>query len=257
MVRLKQITGLIEKFAPLSLQGSYDNCGLKVGDPEQEISGVLVTLDTNEAVVNEALQNGCNLIVEHHPSIFGTINRFDYNLPLTKAMTLAIKTDTAVYSSHTNIDFCDGGLNDRVAKIMGLKNVFYLEVPSDPRIGELEKETTLAEYANFLGEIFGDRHIATVGDPDRKIKKVAVVNGGGGGHSDDLLKSKAFGADVFVTGDVKYSVARLAKDDGYAIIQFGHYDSEQAFMPLMEELLKKEFGELKICKATSLSNPYN
>ena len=257
MAILKEIINYIEEFAPLSLQGSFDNCGLKVGNPNQEITGILVTLDTNYLVVEEALKHNCNLIIEHHPSIWGSISNIDYTLPINKGIVLAIKNDVAIYSAHTNVDFCDGGLNDYVARKIGLNDVKYIEVNSDPRVGYLSNETTLGEYANALKAIFNDNNVRIIGDLNKKIKKVAIVNGGGGGHADDVIKAIRSDTDVFVTGDVKYSVARLAKDADYAIIEVGHYNSEQSFMDLIDNLLKEKFENLKIIKAKSLLNPFN
>lgn len=257
MGKIKDVIKAIEEFAPRSLQGDFDNCGLKLGDVENELHGVLVTLDTNEAVVDEAIAKNCNLIIEHHPSIFHAVKKFDYALPLTKAMTKAIKNDIAIYSAHTNVDFADDGLNDYAAKQLGLLNVRKTGEPCDPRMGELEKEVTLEEFYQTVKKTYNDKNATYIGDPNKNIRRVAVVNGGGGSHEDDLLTAVRSGADVFVTGDVKYSVARLAKDAGYAIIQVGHYDSEQGFSDLMSDLLEKVIGKEKIYKATTLLNPYN
>lgn len=257
MARIKDVINVIETFAPLALQGDFDNCGLKLGDVNNELSGVLVTLDTNEAVVDEAINKNCNLIIEHHPSIFRAVKQFDFRLPITKALTKAIKNDVAIYSAHTNVDFTDNGLNDYAAKSLGLKNIMKTGEPCDPRIGETEKEVTLSEFFETVKSVFNDKNATYVGDKNKKIKKVAMINGGGGSHEDDLLTAMRSGADVFVTGDIKYSVARLAKDAEYAIIQVGHYNSEQGFSDLMSELLEKAIGKEKIHKATKLLNPYN
>ena len=257
MAKIKEIIEYIETWAPLSLQADFDNCGLKLGETEKDVTGILVTLDTNECVVKEAIEKNCNLIIEHHPSIFRAVKKLDYSLPLVKAMALAIANNITIYSSHTNVDFCDGGLNDYVAKQMGLHNIHYISGPSDPRIGTLEKETTLRDYAKELSNIFNDKLIRTIGDLDKKIKTVAVVNGGGGSSEEDVLLAMREKADVFVTGDVKYNVARLSKDANYAIIQFGHYDSEQGFMPLMANKITQAFPNVTIHQATTLLNPYN
>ena len=258
MAQLNEIINYIEEFAPLYLQGRYDNCGLKLGNRAQEITGILVTLDTNYSVVEEAIKHDCNLIIEHHPTIFGGIKNLNYELPLTKAMMLAIKNDIAIYSAHTNFDFCQGGLNDYVASIMGIEDAIPVNNESSPRIGNLKEETTLSQYAEFLKELFNDNNVCTIGDLNKKIKRVAVVNGGGGGHDGDMLATMRAGADVFVTGDVKYNVARLAKDAGYAIIQVGHYNSEmKPFLTLMSKLLREKYNEVNIIESTSLVNPYN
>lgn len=257
MARIKQIIDVIEDFAPLDLQLDYDNCGLKFGDITKECTGVLVTLDTNEKVVEEAHKKGCNLIIEHHPSIWGGIKYLDFNMPLTKAMVLAIKYDIALYSAHTNIDFTNNGLNDYVAKQIGIINPQYVELPEDPRVGDLGKETTLKEYAEKLKAVFNDNNVTTIGDLDKKIKRVGIVNGGGGSSPDEMLKAFSKNVDVFVTGDVKYNVSRLAKDIGYAIIQVGHFNSEQGFMPLVKQVIDDKKLSVEVYCTECLENPYN
>ena len=257
MEKLIDIIKIIEDFAPLDLQGDFDNCGLKLGNINTHITGIMVTLDTNCDVVAEAIDKNCNLIIEHHPSIFNAIKSLDWNLPLTKAIHLAIKNDIAVYSAHTNIDFCKNGLNDYVAGQAGLCEVTCFDNAGNPRIGKLKEKTTLKDYAEKLKSVFNDKNITTIGNIDKTIEKVAIVNGGGGSSTSDLLFAIEHGADVFVTGDVKYNVARLAKDANYAIIQVGHYNSEQGFGELIENILKEADISVPVYKATRLLNPYN
>lgn len=254
MATIRDVIEVIEEFAPLELQASFDNCGLKIGDVNRPVIGIMVTLDTNEAVVNEAIKKKCNLIIEHHPSIFYPIKSFDYKLPLTKAMTLAIKNDIAVYSAHTNIDFCENGLNDTIARKIGITNISKTSVDG-PRFGNIPRQT-IGEYASKLSTIFNDKHVKIIGDESKYINSVAVVNGGGG-NTEDLIAAITSEAEVYVTGDVKYNVARLAKDLNYAIIEIGHYNTEQDFMPLIGQLLKDKLNYNEIYMATTLLNPYN
>ncbi len=257
MPKLKEVIKVIEDFAPLSLQAVYDNCGLKVGDLDSEITGVLVSLDTNLAVVDEAIAKGCNLIIEHHPSIWGGIKSIDTRLPLNKALTKAIKNDIAIYSTHTNMDFADGGLNDYVAKIVGIVEPKCIDDYSSARIGFLENPVTLKEYAQHLSVIFDDKNMQSIGDLDKIVNKVAVINGGGGSDSSAVISTYFEGCDVFITGDVKYSVGRLAKDLNYAIIQIGHYNSEKPFEDLVAKILFNGYPKLLVHKAKSITNPYN
>ena len=206
MAKIKDLIEYIEEFAPLSLQGDFDNCGLKTGNTEQEATGVMVTLDTNVSVVEDAIQNKCNLIIEHHPSIFHSLKQLDSRLPLIQAITLAIKNDIVIYSAHTNIDFCKDGLNDFVAKQMGLENIRLCGDISEPRIGELKTSVTLMEYAETLKKIFNDKNIKTIGDTNKKISKVAVINGGGGSSEQDVLCAYYAGADVYATSSRYTSV---------------------------------------------------
>ncbi len=256
--KICQATKIIENFAPLELMAEYDNCGVICGDITQELSGVMITLDTNENVIGEAIKQGCNLIIEHHPSIFQPIKRLDYRLPLHRAITKAIKNDIVIYACHTNIDFTKGGLNDFVAKKIGLKDIYYHNGDySSARIGYLDTPKRLDEYTEDIKQVLNDNNISVVGDYTSTVHKVAVINGGGGGDIELLLSLADDDVDLFITGDIKYYLARFAKDYNYAIINFGHYESEIFFMDLIDSLLKGTLKDAKIIKTTKCQNPYN
>lgn len=255
MVKIADVIKLIEKFAPPELAEDFDNCGLKIGNVNEACTGVLVTVDTNEEVVWEAKRKNCNLIIEHHPSIWKPLKSLDMEVPLNKMLVAAAKADISVYSCHTNVDYTAGGLNDYVAEKIGLKNVRTVNGVSSARMGEITS-TTLKDFAKTLQTILDDDNISTVGNPDKLIKKVAVINGGGG-NADNLWETYKAGADIFVTAEVKHSVARLAKDINYAIIQFGHYTSEVFFNDLMKKIIKNGEPDLSVISAESIGNPFN
>lgn len=257
MVKIANVIRTIEKFAPLELSESFDNCGLKIGDVNNEVTGVLITVDTNCDVVAEATEKGCNLIIEHHPSIWQPLRSIDQNLPLNKAIIEAAKGDIAIYSAHTNVDYTEGGLNDFVAYKIGLNDVMNVGDHSSARIGSLQNATTLKEYAKTVSRILDDDNVSVIGDLNKIIKRVAVINGGGGGSSDFVMDTYNAGVDVFITGDVKHSVARLAKDLGYAIIQVGHFTSEAFFMPLMKKVINNDFPDLSVERSEKIGSPYN
>ncbi|MDD4315578.1 MAG: Nif3-like dinuclear metal center hexameric protein [Clostridia bacterium] len=256
--KIKDVITEMETFAPLELQADFDNSGLILGDPDKTLTGVLITLDTNISVVNEAIEKGCNLIIEHHPSIFEPLRSIDYRLPLHRALALAIKNDIVIYAAHTNADFVKGGLNDYVAEKLGLKNVEYLYGRVDSaRVGNLAKAMTMGEYARFVGETLKDDNIVTIGDENMLVRRAAVINGSGGGSKQLLIDLQNNNADIFLTADIKYSFARFAKDLNYGIICFGHYDSELGFVDLVEKLLKSKGLDIKIVKTKKCLNPYN
>lgn len=256
MATIKDAIGIIEEFAPLSLSADFDNCGLKIGDINAKLRGVLVTVDTNIDVVQEAKDKNCNLIIEHHPSIWGALKSIDNKIPLNKTLIEAAKSDIAIYSAHTNVDYAVGGLNDCVAELLGLDNVRVISDYSSARIGEFSGKITLRELAKRVAVILDDDNITTVGDLNREIKTAAVINGGGG-HSEFLWEAYNAGADIFITGEVKHSVARLAKDLNYAIIQFGHYSSEVYFTKLIEKVLSDKLKDIRVEEAKTIGSPFN
>ncbi|NLI71706.1 MAG: Nif3-like dinuclear metal center hexameric protein [Bacteroidales bacterium] len=121
-MKVFEITSLIEKIAPLSLQESYDNAGLLVGDKLMNVTGVLITLDVTEAVIDEAIQKKCNLIISHHPLIFKGLKRITGQDYIQRSIIKAIKNNIAIYSAHTNIDNVQNGVNGKIADKIGLIN---------------------------------------------------------------------------------------------------------------------------------------
>ena len=131
MTTVKSICETIETFAPLSLCESYDNVGLLVGDAQTEVSGILITLDVTEAVLDEAIQKNCNLIVSHHPLIFSGLKRLNNANDVQRCVAKAIKNDIAIYAAHTNIDNVLQGVSGRMAEKIGLTNARALQAKRD------------------------------------------------------------------------------------------------------------------------------
>jgi len=121
-MNVKSITALIEAEAPLSLQESYDNAGLLVGNPAMEVSAVLISIDVTEEVIDEAIAKNCNLIIAHHPLIFGGLKRLTGQNDVQRSVIKAIKNDIAIYAAHTNIDNVLHGVSGKMADKIGLIN---------------------------------------------------------------------------------------------------------------------------------------
>jgi dinuclear metal center YbgI/SA1388 family protein len=130
MSKIKEVTHFLETTAPLAYQESYDNAGLIVGNPQDDVTGVLVTLDSTEAVIDEAIDKGCNLIVAHHPIVFKGLKKLNGKNYVERTVIKAIKNDVAIYATHTNLDHVVGGVNFMIAEKLGLHNVRILS-PKD------------------------------------------------------------------------------------------------------------------------------
>ncbi len=126
MSTIQDITTLLEKIAPLAYQESYDNAGLIVGDSQQEVKNILVSLDCTEEIVEEAIQRNCNLIVAHHPIVFKGLKKLNGKNYVEKTVIKAIKNDIAIYAIHTNLDSVKGGVNWKIAEKLGLTRVQVL-----------------------------------------------------------------------------------------------------------------------------------
>jgi len=153
-MRLKEIVKALEELAPPMLQESYDNSGLIVGNPESEISSALLCLDSTEDVVDEAIRLKCNLIIAHHPIVFGGLKRFTGSNYIERTVVKAIKNDIAIYAIHTNLDNVLHGVNAKIAEKLGLKNCRILAPKKDQlrKLAVFCPETHAAELQNALFE---------------------------------------------------------------------------------------------------------
>jgi dinuclear metal center YbgI/SA1388 family protein len=141
-LKIKDITDYLETLAPSSYQESYDNSGLLVGEPLAEVSGVLVTLDCIEAVVEEAIQLNCNLIIAHHPIVFKGLKSLTGNNYVERTVIKAIRSNVAIYAIHTNLDNVFTGVNKKICERIGLKNFKIL----------LPRKDTLSKLVTFIPE---------------------------------------------------------------------------------------------------------
>lgn len=125
-MKLKEITDEMERFAPLALQESYDNAGLICGDPSMEVSSALICLDSTEAVLDEAIALGANLVIAHHPIVFSGLKKFTGKNYVERVIIKAIRNNIAIYAAHTNLDNVQQGVNSRIAEKLGLQNCSVL-----------------------------------------------------------------------------------------------------------------------------------
>ena len=139
-MKLSQLTTYLESLAPLAYQEDYDNAGLIVGDPDQEVYQALISLDCTEAVVDEAIANNCQVIVSHHPIVFRGLKKFNGKTYVERVVEKAIRNNIALYAIHTNLDNIMSGVNAKICETLGLKNCRVLA----PKHNLLKKLVTYA-----------------------------------------------------------------------------------------------------------------
>ena len=127
-MKLQEITNALEEIAPISYQESYDNSGLLIGDKKQEIKSALLCLDSTEAVIDEAIEKKCDLVIAHHPIIFSGLKRFNGNNEIERVVIKAIKNNIALYAMHTNLDNVSAGVNAKICQKLGIINTSILQV---------------------------------------------------------------------------------------------------------------------------------
>ncbi|MCL2848071.1 MAG: Nif3-like dinuclear metal center hexameric protein [Firmicutes bacterium] len=269
MSTVKQITNLIEQIAPQNLTAPNfdDNVGLIIGNENVVVTKTLVCLDVTEAVLDEAVSSGANLIISHHPFIFFPIKRITNSDLLGKKIIKALKHGINIYSAHTNLDFCEGGINDYLVKLFSLKSINSLEQYKNDagqigiigHIGELEKELEVEKFAKLVSKILQDNNIKIVNGKNKTVKKVAIISGSGGEIS-YIDKALSLGCDCFITADVKHYIASYANEMGFTIIEPTHYSTEKVgmeyFAKILSKALLKEKIEIEVISSKSEKSPY-
>ena len=369
MANVQMITSLLSDLAPTSFATEWDNVGLQVGKFNQEVTNVLLSLDVNSQVIEEAIDKNCELIISHHPMFINGLKSIHDQTSTGNEVMKAIKNDITIYSAHTNLDIAPQGLNDYLAGLLNIeiikplkvtdKNSYYKLVffvpedyfsqvrsavleagaghigdyshtsfavkgtgsfkpgkKSDPFIGKKDEltevkerrvETIVAENKindvlramtkihpyeevaydiyplKHSGENFGlgrlgqlnqtmilDDYIKLVknklnleqlrytGTGNEEIKKVAICNGSG---ADFIRNAKYAGADLYITGDVKYHEAQMADQYGIPLIDAGHHGTEVIVKDLLNDYLKdKAFQnnyQVNFIKSEVDTNPWN
>lgn len=265
-LKVSDLVGIMEEYAPPHLKESYDNVGLMIGDLESSVTSILVALDCTLEVINEAKNRGCNMIVTHHPLFF--IRPYSItkdSLLGTKVMEL-IKSGINVYSSHTNLDVVEGGLNDIAAELLGFKEWEVIEPLTVSGGGEkagvgrlivLSEALPLVDLCSRVKKSLGISNLRYAGKDSMFVKKIAVINGSGKDYFD---ASKRKGADCIITGDTSYHYVSDFVEQGIAIIDAGHFETEWPAMKVAAKALKAKISLLgydnSVLLAESSISPY-
>ncbi len=229
---MKQVNGheiiqLFESWSPKKLAMEGDPVGLHIGQLNRQVEKVLVTLDVNEKVIEEAVRKGADLIIAHHPPLFRPVKHIWTDTPQGRMIGMCLKHDIAVYAAHTNLDIAAGGVNDLLAHKLSLSDIGILERTGSEaeeetglgRVGRLEPPMTLQEFALYVKERLDVAMVRMVGDARREIRKVGVLGGDGNKY---IYAAKRAGADVLVTGDLYYHVAQDAEAIDLCVVDPGH-----------------------------------
>lgn len=241
-MKIKEIYELLDSIAPYKTQCEWDNSGFMCGDVNKDVTSVMLCLDCTNDVINQAVENVCNLIICHHPLIFSPVKRIYGETPLYNA----IKNDITVISAHTNLDMADGGVNDVLSEKLGLTDCEKLYAEGVPfmRTGSV-KEQSAEEFASFVAKVLGNG--AEVYDSGRKAGKVAVCGGAGGEYVSEAFNA---GCDTFVTGEAKHHERLEADRLGINLIVAGHFETEVPVIEKLNEKLTKAFPDMKIFVAS-------
>lgn len=229
LATVKDIVNAMETIAPAALAESWDNVGLLVGRECRPVKKILLALDLTKETAQQAIEQGVDMVITHHPVIFTKINTLVETKWQQELLLSMIENKIAVYCGHTNYDCAAMGVNHVLAAKLGLQNVeIFDEASGLGRIGEVEP-CDLSVFAALVKEQLAANYV-TYADGGKRVQRVAV---GGGACSDFIGLALAKGCDTFVTGDVKYHSAQEAAFAGLNIIDAGHQATER---PAMEAL---------------------
>jgi dinuclear metal center YbgI/SA1388 family protein len=240
---LSDIIQILDNLAPPSLAEEWDNCGLQLGDPSWPVTKIWVALDPTLQVVEAACDQKVDLLITHHPLIFKPLKAIEFHTPLGAVLNLATRQNLAIFAAHTNLDSAAGGLNDILARRLGLKDLKPLvagkeikgyQHGNDPmisqengpgigRVGHLGTAMDLKSFARMIKKEMGLKRIKFAGNPRLKITKAAVCTGSG---SSLLTNFFASGAQVYISGDMRYHDARDVEAANLGVIDIGHFSSE-------------------------------
>ena len=272
VAKIKQI---MDQLAPPLLAEEWDNVGLQIGDPRQPVRRIWVALDPIPEVVKAACQKKVDLLITHHPLIFRPLKTIDFDTPGGSIIRLAVQHKLAIFSAHTNLDIAQDGVNDVLAKQLGLRNLGVLQpvqarerakediqpLRGDAveygigRIGSLAKAGSLKSLVSMVKKRLKLDFVKVAGDLEMRVTRVAICSGSS--LIQAFLSSKA---QAYISGDIHYHDAREAENANRAIIDIGHFPSEHlmvdALAQQLENLISRAGIEAEITACNIEKDPF-
>jgi dinuclear metal center YbgI/SA1388 family protein len=246
MPTLKAILDILEEIVPSHSAENWDNPGLQIGQLSQEVSKVFISLDPTLKSLRKAVKRNAQVLLTHHPLILNPISSLNGDRYPGDVIFEAIETGVSIIAAHTNLDVVWGGINDGLGDLFGLQRVEVLEERNDldeggsGRIGDLPESARLSEVTERIMGLLGAEKVRVVGPKDKRIDRVAVVGGAGGGMVASASKK---GAQLLITGDVRHHEALEAEALGLALIDAGHFQTEKAALKPFANHLGNRFSE--------------
>lgn len=249
---LQHIIDTIESAAPLKWQEAWDNSGLQVGDRNADIQRALLTIDLTEAVVNEAIDRHCDLIISHHPLLFHGLKQLAGQTPQARIVEQAILHHIAIYSSHTAMDAWLHGVSGRIAEKIGMNEFGVLSrqvagdgIYSDDGlsenhglgvIGNLPQPIQFTDLLEHIKREFKAPCLRYTEPTQNTVQRIAICGGAGAEFIDEAIRQQA---EVYITADVKYHEFQNALGQ-IAVIDLDHWISEHFTRDIFAEILAKQ-----------------
>ena len=255
-MKISDITAVIESFAPLSWQESYDNSGLIVGRPDDEVHSALLAVDVTDEVMDEAEREGCDIVITHHPIIFHALKRFNSADMTQRCVERAIRRGIAIYACHTNLDAAPDGMSFRLASMLGVGELRVLQPAGDSgagfgAVGELPAAMPAAEFMERIRTVTGARVLRHSDIARPSVRRVAVCTGAGAFLAAEAARAEV---DMYVTSDLKYNDF-MAPDGRFTIVDAGHFESEYCAIEILFDILSKKLCTFAVRRSVHSRNP--
>ncbi len=256
-MKISEIAAVIERFAPLAWQESYDNAGLVVGRPDQEVHRALLAVDVTEEVLDEAEREGCDLVITHHPIIFHPLKRLNSSTPVERCVERAIRSGIALYACHTNLDSAPHGMSWRLAEQLGVGELELLE-PSNKGegvgfgvVGNLAEGVPTLDYLRMVKERLAIGAVRHSDLATRVVRRVAICTGAGASL---MAEARRAGADLYLTADLKYNDF-MTPDGAFTVADIGHFESEYCAIEILFDILSKNLCTFAVLRSKATRNP--
>jgi len=256
-----ELAEIIEVRYPKSLAVEWDVVGFVTNNSNVEANKILLTIDVNEEVVAEAIEKSIDLIISHHPLILDPDEISDIQNKRIQIRKRLEEKSVALYVAHTNADIAPGGVNDSLAKTIGLENVQPFGLEKMGRKGNLTTQITLKEFANLLKDKLPkvESSIQVSGKLDSKVFKVALCGGSGSSLLEEVRKEEV---DVFVTADLKHhAVSDNENMNGPSLVSVSHWASEWTWLPELKKQLNMDLVQRQLNSEVHISeistDPWN
>lgn len=251
---MKRIISAIEKECPMSLAYPWDNVGLLIGSSDKIVKKVLITLDVTADTAAQAIAFGADAIISHHPVIFSPMKRItDENAAVILDL---IKHDICVYSAHTNMDNAAKGINSRLAELFALSDIKVIDSCENApecglgRVGTLPEPVDIQTLVNTVKNKLSTPCVRLIGPERSKIARIGVL---GGSCSEFIPKAVKMGAEVVITGDLKYHESLDLSQAGITVIDAGHFPTESFVTNIFKEIISNIDGiEIKIAEQSNV-----
>ncbi|MCD8027966.1 MAG: Nif3-like dinuclear metal center hexameric protein [Erysipelotrichaceae bacterium] len=231
-MQLKQIIDIMESHYPLSLQEEWDKCGLQIGDQNQDIQRIMISLNADNQTLQEAIDNKCQLLITHHPFLLDPIDNIDKDHFMGEFIYKAIENHIAVYSSHTAMD--NISMNQWLIEALGVHDVQVGDASGITRIATLNQTYHLDDFIQHVQSTYHIEHLKYAGNAST-ISRIAICGGSGA----DFMHEFYGKVDAYLTGDSKYRHAKNAFDHHILLVDINHH-AENIMVHKLKELLEKE-----------------